>query len=394
MPIEFRSGLPGSSKTLGAVDHLMELRKTAPERPVYVLGITDLRDGLAHDLTPDQLEHWQDLPANSIIMVDECQKYMPARRAGDPPKWIRDLSTHRHLGLDFIFISQHPALIDNYVRRLIDRHIHHVRKFGTQFCDRWEWPELQSDPTSSSAKKGAHSKRVWKFSKTAMQAYKSAEVHTVKRRLPPILYVAGVCVPLIPLLLFLAWHRMHSMSHPATVATAAAQVSDGKPAPKSSGGSTNAPLTQEEWIKQRIPRVAGMPWSAPLYDQQTVQSVPDLYCISYKRDDDSESCTCVTEQGTHADVPGKLCLKIVEDGVYNPYRKPINTNAGTVAQVGGSMPPTASQSPASNAYSASGSPIASSGVDGDWPAGVGKPYVPPGTPGSWNADYTPSRGSR
>ena len=88
MPIEFRSGLPGSSKTLGAVDHLMELRKTLPERPVYVLGINELREGLAHDLTPEQLEQWQELPPNSIILVDECQRYMPARRSGDPPRWM------------------------------------------------------------------------------------------------------------------------------------------------------------------------------------------------------------------------------------------------------------------------------------------------------------------
>jgi zona occludens toxin len=381
MPIEFRSGLPGSSKTLGAVDHLMDLRKTSPERPVYVLGITDLREGLAHDLTQDQLEHWQDLPPNSIILVDECQRYMPARRAGDPPKWIKDLSTHRHLGLDFILISQHPALIDNYVRRLIDRHIHHVRKFGTHWCDRWEWPELQSEPTSSSAKKGAHSRKVWKFSKTAMAAYKSAEVHTVKRRLPPILFIAAVCVPAIPLLFWFAWHHMHSLSKAPTVASVAA--AEGKSL-GGSGSSVKAPETASDWIKDRIPRVAGIPWSAPLFDKQSVVANPDLYCMSIVDADGSKRCTCVTEQGTHADVPGAMCIRVAQDGIYNPYRKPLADIPPSVAQVSNSAPPTSQMSPAPNAYAASGaSPTSSAG--GGSGQGLHASYAPPTTL-PWNAE--------
>ena len=385
MPIEFRSGLPGSSKTLGAVDHLMELRKTSPERPVYVLGINELREGLAHDLTPEQLEQWQELPPNSIILVDECQRYMPARRSGDPPRWIKDLSTHRHLGLDFILISQHPALIDNYVRRLIDRHIHHVRKFGTHWCDRWEWPELQSEPTSSSAKKAAHSKKVWKFSKTAMAAYKSAEVHTVQRRLPPIMYIAGVCMLLIPLLFWFSWHHMHSLGKAPTVASVAED--QGKVQGGMSGGSSKAPESSADWIKERIPRVAGIPWSAPLYDKQSVASVPDLYCAAITEDDGSQRCTCLTEQGTHADVPGAVCFKVAQDGIYNPYRKPLSDTAVPLASVSNSTPPTSQTSPVSNAYPAAGAPVVSSvgGSDGQPSSGIHASYAPPTTM-PWNSD--------
>jgi zona occludens toxin len=380
MPIEFRSGLPGSSKTLGAVDYLMQLRKTEPDRPVYVLGITDLRDGLALPLTVEQLQRWQELPPKSIIVVDECQKYMPARRSGDPPAWIRDLSTHRHLGLDFILISQHPALIDNYVRRLVDRHIHHVRKFGTHWCDRWEWSEIQSDPTTGSAKKAAHNKTVWHFSKTAMEAYKSAEVHTVKRRLPRILYIAAVCALLIPVLLFFSWKRMHDMGRSPNVATVAASSGQSKDAPLSSGSKAREPMTRDEWIKQRIPRVAGMPWSAPLYDNQQVQATPDLYCAAFEVEGGSQGCTCVTEQGTSADIPGKICLQMAKEGVYNPYRKPLSTSLASSAFVGGSVPPSAPQTPVPTAYAANVAPLPPSG-GGDAGASTSPmprgAYIPP-----------------
>lgn len=84
-------------------------------------------------------------------------------------------------------------------------------------------------------------------------------------------------------------------------------------------------------------RVAGIPWSAPLFDKQAVVSNPDpdLYCASMINEDGSKRCTCITEQGTHADVPGAVCFKVAEDGVYNPYRKPLADSASSsVGKVG------------------------------------------------------------
>lgn len=324
MPIEFRSGLPGAGKTLGAVEHLMHLRKTAPERPVYQLGITDLRDGLAIPLSEDQLTKWQELPSGSIIVVDECQKWMPARRgAAESPQWIKDLSTHRHLGLDFILISQHPSLIDPYVRKLVDRHIHTVRVFGTEWIERWSWPLIQADPNAAGAKKQAENKSRHKYSKEAMAAYKSAELHTVKRRVPKFIYIAGAVLLALPLLGMLGYQAMRHAGSKAGVADAPASSGGIGPSMSNLSGQQKAPLTREEWVKQMVPRVAGIPWSAPVFDGQKVQAEPDLYCVKFEGDHGEDNCRCLTEQGTHAEVPHAMCKAYAEGGVYNPYRAPI-----------------------------------------------------------------------
>jgi zona occludens toxin len=375
MPIEFRSGLPGSGKTLGAVHHMLELRRKEPDRPVYALGINELRDTLAHIIDAEQLRDWQQLPPKSIIIVDECQKYLPARRSGDPPQWIKDLSTHRHLGLDFILISQHPALIDNYVRRLVDRHIHHVRKFGTEFSDRWEWQEIQPEPTSASARKNAVEKTLWKFPKEAMDAYKSAEVHTVKRRIPRALWVTLVGAIAAPLLLWFGFHHIGSMTKQPDAKSADAKpafTAQASPAPK-------GPKSREQWIEERIPRVAGIPWSAPIYDDEKVQAQPDLYCASWIKDEatHTEDCHCYTEQGTRAEVPGKLCLSVAKGGIYNPYRRPLGDRqpAAVAASAATGQQPLPVGAPAAQASAPSTS----------WPAGVGaQSYTPPAAPGSWN----------
>lgn len=320
MPIQFRSGLPGAGKTLGAVEHIMKLQKDEGHRPRFVLGITDLRDDLATVITEEQLKDWQSFPAGSIIIVDECQKYMPSRRTGDPPKWIRDLSTHRHLGLDFILISQHPSLIDTYVRRLVDCHIHTVRRWGTTWVDRWQWSECQGDPTTPAARKAADSRIVTKYSKAAMGAYTSAELHTVKRRVPPYVFYGLAALVAFPILLWLVFRILHGIggeepskvSGPASSSSAAqTHVAQGK----------DHVMTKDEWVARFTPRVAGMPWSAPAYDDQQVQGTPEVYCASMEHDATHTTCSCITEQGTKAAVPFGMCMEMARNGTYNPYRK-------------------------------------------------------------------------
>ena len=131
MPIELVTGLPGAGKSLGAVSRMLEWRQSDASRPVFVLGVDGLKDGVAQVITPEDLERWHEYPAGSIFVVDEAQKYFPMRRAGDAPAWIRKLSEHRHLGHDFLLMTQAPGYLDTYVRGLIDRHTHLVRKFGT-----------------------------------------------------------------------------------------------------------------------------------------------------------------------------------------------------------------------------------------------------------------------
>lgn len=350
MPIELRTGLPGAGKTLGAVEELIRLRKVSPERPLYAHGITDLRDGLAIPLDAEGVRNWKSLPAGSILFVDEVQKLMPAKRGAiDSPQWVRDLSEHRHLGLDFVFITQHPSLIDAYVRKLVDRHVHTVRVFGTSMVERWSWPICQADPNSKSAKKDAEAKTRHTYSKEAMAAYKSAELHTVQRRIPRFVFVAVAVLLALPLL---GWAGYKAMRY------AGAKASGGAPSPASSSSvpsssaGARAPMGKEEWIKQQVPRVAGLPWSAPIFDGQKVQAQPDLYCVQYDGDHGGKDCLCHTEQGTRATVPHAMCEAYAQGGVYNPYRQPIRqvspATASPAPSQGESLAGSASAQPSQN----------------------------------------------
>lgn len=316
MPIELRTGLPGAGKTLGAVDHMLQLRKHAPERPVYCLGVTDLRDGVALPLDDEGLKNWEQLPAGSIIVVDECQKWMPAKRGTmDSPQWIRNLSTHRHLGLDFILITQHPSLIDTYVRKLVDRHVHTVRKYGTSLVDRWAWPLCVQDPNSASAKKQAESKTRYTFSQEAMQSYKSAELHTVKRTIPRYLVIGAAMLFAIPVLGYAAYWAMHRVGEKAGVAQPASASPKSASSDSLSGRDQVDALRRDHFAEWMTPRIDGLPWSAPMFDRLEVKAVPQLFCVAV----DDGRCTCHTEQGTHYEVKPARCREIAANGIYNPF---------------------------------------------------------------------------
>lgn len=319
MPIELRTGLPGAGKTLGAVEHMLNLRKVSPERPVYCLGVTDLRDGLAIPLDEDGLRRWADLPAGSIIIVDECQKWMPAKRGTmDSPQWIRDLSTHRHLGLDFIFITQHPSLIDTYVRKLVDRHVHTVRKYGTHMVERWSWPICMQDPNSVSAKKQSENKTTVTYSKEAMQCYKSAELHTVKRSIPRFVKVGVMLLFGLPVLGYMGYWAMHHASTRAGGEVAKdgdASKGGGLMAHSMGGGSQVDVMRQDDFAKWMRPRIDGLPWSAPMFDHLEVKATPQLFCVAVE----DGRCTCNTEQGTHYEVKPARCREIAANGIYNPF---------------------------------------------------------------------------
>lgn len=322
MPIELRTGLPGAGKTLGAVERLMELAEKEPHRPRYQHGITDLKEGLAIPLDVEGVKRWQELPAGSIIMVDECQKLMPAKRGAiDSPQWVRDLSTHRHLGLDFIFITQHPSLIDKYVRTLVDVHIHTVRKYGTHFVERWRWGICKEDPNAKGAQKDADSKTTHAMSRKAMEAYKSAELHTVKRRVPRFVVFGAITLVALP---FLVWIGVKVMHHTQVTAAGGNALPQGGAVPV---GQTEKVLTVKDWIQRQVPRVAGIPWSAPIFDDRKVQAQPDLYCVAYGGPKGDDKCICHTEQDTKAEVPFVMCQQYAHGGVYNPYRAPLPTSA-------------------------------------------------------------------
>lgn len=377
MSIELITGLPGSGKSLSAVDRMLTLRERDGSRPVYVLGVDGLKDGLATVITADDLAQWFEFPSGSIFIVDECQKYVPMRRSGDPPTWVRKLSEHRHLGIDFVFITQAPAFVDTYLRGLVDRHVHLVRKFGSGFCDRYEWPSCSMSPLSPGERKRA-TKKLWKFPKRCFDLYQSAELHTVKRRIPARFWLLLVCSVFVLAAVFTVPFIMHRFGRgAAAVGSGRVRASLLQAAPLAAPGSRVSYATPADYVKAYLPRVAAEPWSAPVYDQRTPVANPDLYCITYHRvikGVDQDLCGCFTEQTTPYNVgSAELCRRYARDGVYNPFRPELSAQRSTSDSV-------PSMSAASVSSSPSSSPLAFPADSGSWPessSAIHSPYVPP-----------------
>ena len=148
------TGLPGNGKTLYALQFVKAWAEKE-NRPVFYHGIKgiqlspdkDPKDPCYSSVTwqeieakPEQINgqevmvpQWWLAPKLAIVLIDEAQNCgFGVRGRGQVPEWARKLEVHRHLGIDLVFITQQPSLIDAHDRALSERHFHLMRKFGAQ----------------------------------------------------------------------------------------------------------------------------------------------------------------------------------------------------------------------------------------------------------------------
>ncbi|MHB1267542.1 MAG: zonular occludens toxin domain-containing protein [Acidithiobacillus ferriphilus] len=226
------TGLPGSGKTLKLITDVIVPGKAAG-RPIYVYGI----DNLSEDLGCIPLEDpqkWHQCPDGAIICIDEAQKVFRPRPAGSPvPDYVSAGELHRHQGHDLYLTSQAPMLLDAHLRRLVGMHQHLVRVWGLQSSTVYQWDEMQNDPQDRISRKMSQKSR-FTFPKKNFSLYKSAEIHTHKRRVPkwllPLIIGLGV---MFYGLYYLGHHAMSSLTaaHKAMTPGAPAGLSSPAVAP-------------------------------------------------------------------------------------------------------------------------------------------------------------------
>jgi zona occludens toxin len=313
--IELITGLPGNGKTLYALWRVVD-RAKKENRPVYYSGISDLNLGWT-EIDPAK---WMDCPANSIIIIDECQRIFRPRMHGTKvPDYVEALETHRHKGVDLVFITQHPMLVDSNVRRLVGLHFHCVRKFGTQASTVHEWASVKENCDKNRDESTRHD---FKFPKEAYAWYKSAEVHTHKARIPARVWVLLSVVLAIPALGFYQYQKMSGApagDPPAVSPSASAPV-------VAAVGQQNQPDISA--VENYRPRISGLPWTAPVYDKvtQVVRAPYPAACVMSKA-----RCVCYTQQGTRLDVSIELCQGIARGGFFMAWDDPVT--AGPVQAV-------------------------------------------------------------
>lgn len=348
------SGQPGNGKTLRAMSMAQEFYEqnqqqvkdgSAPPRRFFtnIAGATTEENPNAFPWLEKLPDHndWTQLPDGSFVLYDEAHsdgntqglerygRLFPSTgkpgESEDPR--IRSMSTHRHRGFDLVFVTQWPSKIHHQVRSLIGSHTHMNRTFGMQRAGVLTWSRVQADPYDERVRDKAE-EEIWAYPKALYERYRSATLHTASHKFKvPKRVWQGLSMTVA--LIFGVWMVWFFIVKPSPESSKKGEQGAGALpavsalAPLGAGMAAARPLTREEYVEKHKPRVEFQPWSAPAFDDRTVQSQPELYCMASGTTEQDTTCTCVTEQGTKAKISIPVCVAIARDGpAYNPYRAP------------------------------------------------------------------------
>jgi zona occludens toxin len=268
------TGTPGAGKTLYAVSKLIT-PLVGTQVPQEVDGVTTMHPRTIYtNINGLQLDHelvehgptWnkdaQDTGHNlglhnwhewakpgSVIVVDEFQKLWPPRPNGaSVPPDVSALDTHRHMGVDFILLTQNVMNVDRHVHGLCNRHLHIRRLANMGLATVYEWDML----SKALQFKSAMNRTAWRYKKADFAKYRSAQLHTKQpRSLPGVLWFVLFGILGTSFLAPTVYARLSNrMGDPATFAkpsetpAAASKTTDAtKPAKKSDEPPAPAPVT-------------------------------------------------------------------------------------------------------------------------------------------------------
>ncbi len=353
MPIELFTGLPGHGKTSLMMEHLMKQAEVG-ERPLFASGIDGLREGLATPLLDPREWNAKDengeyvVPSGSLIYIDEAWKWfghLHVASKQNTPDHVLKLAEHRHRGIDFVWTTQVPGQIYPFARGLIERHHHTVRRFGTQMIDIFSWQELNDDVKSAAKRENAQ-RSTRALPKQVRGAYKSADEHTIKARVPWKVWLMPIGIITAISLSFLAYRQLTSFGKPDAEGEGAATASAGA-SPNTIADREKPPATAIEYARAHLPRFSTMLHTAPVYDGRTPTTYPELYCMASDAGQGEDgwrdaSVTCLTEQGTRVDLGAAEARTVARYGTpYNAYKPEQREQLPTSADRGVGGTPTA-----------------------------------------------------
>lgn len=353
--IYLTTGGNGAGKTLFTLADV-RAAQLKENRPVYYHGFEALQPIIDFGWLPFEPEKWQDLPDGSICIFDECQNEFPAKIQGALPEFINAIAQFRRKrGFDFYMITPHPSLINVNVRRLIESpsyHRHMKRSMGADMCSQlmFNFANMACERPNAGA---AGTVTMRAFPKEVYSWYKSSSLHTGKKRIPKQVWVLLGCIVLIPLVGWFAWKSVFNLTNKAAP-VAAAESPAGVPAGGPAHAVPDGPLSVADFIQTYQPRIAGLPHTAPRYDEVTKPTTAPFPAACVKM---AARCECYTQQGTKLPTPGELCKQIVANGYFMDW------NPAGSSPVGGVVPaPEASPAPAAPRTPLAGNPAASDAV--------------------------------
>lgn len=323
--IYLTTGANGAGKTLLTLKDV-RAQQLKENRPVYYHGF-EMDEVKAAEFGWQKFDpkKWQDLPDGSICIMDECQNEFPLRRSGsEVPDYVQAIAQHRRRrGFDFWMICPHPSLIDVFVRRLIDKpswHRHLKRAFGADVVSvlRFSSPDMKCEEPGAGARGEV---AMVGYPKEVYGWYRSASLHTGKKKIPRAVYVLAACAVFVPAALYFAvtgvYKNATKQAKPSAETVASAP---GANSPSSANPNTRQVaqvMTADEYIAHRLPRLPDFPHTAPAYDDSTkpTEAPYPAACVQM-----GKTCKCYTQQATLLQVSGAVCLQIVRQGFFMDWK--------------------------------------------------------------------------
>lgn len=329
------TGTPGSGKSAFALSLMLNQIKQG--RPLYVHGVPNLN--IPHIAVSCQsptcdacLElDWPTLyrmpsadtwhlwaPDGAVLWFDEVQHIHRPRASGSKvPDVVGSYETHRHKGLDFFMVTQHPRLIDSNVRQLVGRHVHLVSSWKGRTM--YEWPEVSDNPQST----GDAIKSAYALPKHVFPLYKSATIHIKPvRKIPPQVFLLAFCLFAVIAGVVRFYYRFAPAEDVRTSQTSPSLPDhhESDPLPlRNSGGTAPIPTIDQARFDYN-PKIPNVPESAPAFaDLAKPVTFPKMAGCVVSRDE-PDGCRCYTQQATPYFVSPDQCRAFVKYGRFDPYK--------------------------------------------------------------------------
>lgn len=272
-----------------------------------------------------------ELPAGSVILVDEVQNIWPHRSAS---KTLTDdlefVTKHRHSANHLVYISQNFKDVDPVITRRI-AHFTYYEFFGSDFLYKYEHNNF-FDISSKTDLKTVENVKIKRDNKY-YGVYLSAISHTQKVKLSPVMVKSiklfFLCLIALCVLAYVGFNssiakplREHFFGIDSDVELTSPTPSSAKPLSDFESLPVN-PIVDSSFLSRFIPRFDVMPSSAPFFDDLTsgAGEYPVLTCF-----DTGERCSCFTQQLTSYGVSDSACKNIAKNGFFDPFSKKRNNN--------------------------------------------------------------------
>ncbi|STZ04722.1 zonular occludens toxin domain-containing protein [Moraxella equi] len=181
--IRLITSTPGSGKTCLVMEWLLREIEKGFYKEFYS-NIEGIKVAGVRPL-PENAD-WRQLNPNKdpneppkLIIIDEYQyfdAFMKENRSAHN-RIGKDLSTHRHYGIDIWFITQSTKLLNDYVLENVGEHVHVHRPKKKKTVDVYWWSYCQKS-LSKTAFKDADDKQKWHINENMFPLYKSTSAVT------------------------------------------------------------------------------------------------------------------------------------------------------------------------------------------------------------------------